>query len=172
MAAWGALLLLLGALLQAAAQPAAPGGPGGRSWSPSLLQPQPPPALAEPLPCCCHLPCAAQRWKLSPAQPPAAQQSQPPAAAAGPAAAPSAPSPAAAAASAGGGQLLINELMTSNKQTLKDEDGASPDWVELYNRGPGAVSLAVRGGGSGRGRLAGCQRWHVGRRTACGLLSR
>lgn len=40
--------------------------------------------------------------------------------------------------------------MTSNKQTLKDEDGDSPDWLELHNTGPGAVPLAVRGGGGPR----------------------
>jgi hypothetical protein len=31
------------------------------------------------------------------------------------------------------GQVVINELMASNKSTAKDETGAYADWVELYN---------------------------------------
>ena len=51
--------------------------------------------------------------------------------------------------------------MTDNKATIKDEDGASPDWVELHNTGSSAVSLAVRAphvystGRGLRGRAAG-----------------
>ena len=41
-------------------------------------------------------------------------------------------------------QVLINELMPSNKQTLRDEDGATPDWVELTNTGSAAVALQAR----------------------------
>jgi hypothetical protein len=46
---------------------------------------------------------------------------------------------------AGVGQddLRINELMASNRNTLidPDEPGETPDWIEIYNPGPGAVSL-------------------------------
>jgi len=40
-------------------------------------------------------------------------------------------------------QLRINELMADNKNTLVDPDepGETPDWIELFNPGPGAVSL-------------------------------
>jgi hypothetical protein len=39
--------------------------------------------------------------------------------------------------------IRINELMASNNNTLidPDEPGETPDWIELYNPGPGAVSL-------------------------------
>jgi len=37
--------------------------------------------------------------------------------------------------------VLINELMSSNKNTILDEDGDSPDWFELYNPGENAVFL-------------------------------
>lgn len=40
-------------------------------------------------------------------------------------------------------QVIISELMTSNKATIKDEDGSSPDWIELHNVGSSAVSLTV-----------------------------
>ena len=42
------------------------------------------------------------------------------------------PSPAA---------LTINELVTDNGGGLRDEDLESPDWIEIYNSGPGAVNL-------------------------------
>jgi large repetitive protein len=40
-------------------------------------------------------------------------------------------------------QLRINEFMADNQFTLEDPDepGEYPDWIELYNPGPGAVSL-------------------------------
>jgi hypothetical protein len=38
--------------------------------------------------------------------------------------------------------VIINELMTSNGDTLTDENGDSPDWFELFNPGPSAVPLA------------------------------
>jgi len=41
--------------------------------------------------------------------------------------------------------VIISELMISNKQTLKDEDGDYPDWLELQNTGTAPLSLAVRG---------------------------
>lgn len=39
--------------------------------------------------------------------------------------------------------IRVNELMASNNKTLidPDEPGETPDWLELYNPGPGAVSL-------------------------------
>ena len=37
--------------------------------------------------------------------------------------------------------IRINEIMASNGQTLSDGDGNSPDWIELFNAGPGAVDL-------------------------------
>lgn len=43
--------------------------------------------------------------------------------------------------------MLISELQTSNKITVKDEDGAASDWLELFNGGASTVSLAVGGGG-------------------------
>ena len=39
------------------------------------------------------------------------------------------------------GPLRINEVMTSNRRTLTDEDGASPDWLEVANVGKSAVNL-------------------------------
>ncbi len=38
--------------------------------------------------------------------------------------------------------VKINELMSSNKDMLFDEDGDSPDWIELYNYGNSPVNLA------------------------------
>ncbi|MCA9435555.1 MAG: lamin tail domain-containing protein, partial [Candidatus Omnitrophica bacterium] len=36
---------------------------------------------------------------------------------------------------------VINEIMASNSATLADEDGDYPDWVEIYNPGPGSIDL-------------------------------
>ena len=33
------------------------------------------------------------------------------------------------------GQLFINEFMSSNSNTIYDEFGDSPDWIEIYNSG-------------------------------------
>lgn len=44
-------------------------------------------------------------------------------------------------------QVAISELQSSNKNTLRDEDGASSDWIELANLGTTPVNLAVRGTG-------------------------
>lgn len=41
--------------------------------------------------------------------------------------------------------VFINELMSSNGATLADENGDSPDWIELYNAGPAALDLAGYG---------------------------
>lgn len=38
-------------------------------------------------------------------------------------------------------RIVINELMTSNANTLQDEDGDTPDWIELYNRSGNAIDL-------------------------------
>ena len=38
-------------------------------------------------------------------------------------------------------KLLISEVMPSNGSTLKDEDGDTPDWIELYNYGDTPVEL-------------------------------
>ncbi|MDP2036099.1 MAG: CotH kinase family protein [Ignavibacteria bacterium] len=37
--------------------------------------------------------------------------------------------------------LIINEVMASNKTTIYDEDGDSSDWIELYNKGNEQISL-------------------------------
>ncbi len=39
-------------------------------------------------------------------------------------------------------QVVINEVLASNRLTNFDEDGDSGDWLELYNAGDAAVSLA------------------------------
>ncbi len=41
-----------------------------------------------------------------------------------------------------GAQVLVNEMMSTNRQVLRDEDGDTPDWVELRNAGPAPVNLA------------------------------
>ncbi|MDW7740330.1 MAG: lamin tail domain-containing protein, partial [Bacillota bacterium] len=41
----------------------------------------------------------------------------------------------------GGKNLVINEVMASNRSTLVDEDGDYPDWFEIYNPGNTAISL-------------------------------
>lgn len=42
---------------------------------------------------------------------------------------------------AAGGPVRINEVMSSNRSVLADEDGDFSDWVELLNTGTGPVSL-------------------------------
>ena len=37
--------------------------------------------------------------------------------------------------------VVINEFVASNREGLQDEDGAYPDWIELYNSGGTAVPL-------------------------------
>src|SRR5690554_4949918 len=37
--------------------------------------------------------------------------------------------------------VLINEIQASNHETLMDEDGDFPDWIELYNAGSEPVFL-------------------------------
>jgi len=41
--------------------------------------------------------------------------------------------------------LRINEVMSSNSITFYDEDGDSPDWLELYNGGTSDVNLSGYG---------------------------
>jgi hypothetical protein len=38
-------------------------------------------------------------------------------------------------------QVVINEIMSSNAQVLRDEDGDTPDWIELFNPGSEEVNL-------------------------------
>ncbi len=40
-----------------------------------------------------------------------------------------------------GRSLVINEVMSSNRSTIEDEDGDYPDWFEIYNPGDHPVSL-------------------------------
>ncbi|HYW77946.1 MAG TPA: lamin tail domain-containing protein, partial [Thermoguttaceae bacterium] len=40
------------------------------------------------------------------------------------------------------GPLLISEFMASNDSRLSDEDGAFPDWIEIYNPTGEAIDLA------------------------------
>jgi hypothetical protein len=37
--------------------------------------------------------------------------------------------------------VMISEFMADNRRTLHDEDGESPDWIELYNSGTTAANL-------------------------------
>jgi hypothetical protein len=40
-----------------------------------------------------------------------------------------------------GQNVTINEYMSTNSSTIYDEDGDSPDWIELYNSGANAINL-------------------------------
>jgi hypothetical protein len=37
--------------------------------------------------------------------------------------------------------IVINEIMASNSKTIRDEDGDSPDWIELYNSSSASIDL-------------------------------
>jgi hypothetical protein len=39
------------------------------------------------------------------------------------------------------GQILINEVQYSNQNTIIDNEGKTPDWIELFNSGTEAVNL-------------------------------
>ncbi len=52
---------------------------------------------------------------------------------------------AAGTGTAGAKQIRINEIMTSNKGTVPDENGNYPDWVELYNGSDSAVNISGYG---------------------------
>ena len=41
--------------------------------------------------------------------------------------------------------LFINEVMSSNASTIYDEDGDTPDWIEIYNAGTTEINLADYG---------------------------
>lgn len=47
---------------------------------------------------------------------------------------------------------MISELMADNKNGLRDEQGDTPAWVELFNSGSSPVSLQV-------GAAAACGGW-------------
>lgn len=46
------------------------------------------------------------------------------------------------AADPGAGSVMINEFIGNNRTGLKDEDGETSDWIELYNSGSRSVNLA------------------------------
>ena len=39
------------------------------------------------------------------------------------------------------GQIVVNELMASNSNTIKDNTGAFSDWIEVYNPGNTTIDL-------------------------------
>ena len=39
------------------------------------------------------------------------------------------------------GEMIISEFVASNQTGLVDEEGDRPDWLELFNSGPGEVAL-------------------------------
>lgn len=39
-------------------------------------------------------------------------------------------------------KILITEFMAINNNTLADEDGDYPDWIEIFNPGPNSINLA------------------------------
>jgi hypothetical protein len=41
--------------------------------------------------------------------------------------------------------IVLNEIMASNRMTLADEDGDYPDWIELYNTGLESIDLSGYG---------------------------
>ena len=41
--------------------------------------------------------------------------------------------------------LLINEIVSSNSSIFYDEDGDTPDWVEIYNTNNSAINLSGYG---------------------------
>lgn len=45
-------------------------------------------------------------------------------------------------ASSIGAQVVINEVQSSNANTIFDEDGDANDWIELYNTGESSVNLS------------------------------
>ncbi len=47
--------------------------------------------------------------------------------------------------SAGTGDLVVNEIVSSNKRSLVDESLGTPDWIELYNAGSEAMDLSGYG---------------------------
>jgi hypothetical protein len=49
------------------------------------------------------------------------------------------------AAGAYGQDVVLNEVMSSNGNTIADEDGDFPDWIEIYNAGVAAIDLTGYG---------------------------
>ncbi len=43
--------------------------------------------------------------------------------------------------SASSGDVVINEFLVENRNSLQDEDGQKEDWIELWNRGGSSVNL-------------------------------
>ena len=39
-------------------------------------------------------------------------------------------------------EILITEFMAANGNTLRDEDGDDPDWIEVWNHGPRSVDIS------------------------------
>lgn len=52
---------------------------------------------------------------------------------------------ACSAASTGTGELVVNEIVSSNKRSLVDNALGTPDWIELYNAGTAALDLSGYG---------------------------
>ena len=46
--------------------------------------------------------------------------------------------------SASAQDLIISELMAVNNGTIEDEDGNTPDWIELFNAGNSTQNLSTR----------------------------
>ena len=38
-------------------------------------------------------------------------------------------------------ELVINEVMSANQTVIYDEEGDTPDWIEVYNPGPNTINL-------------------------------
>ncbi|HBR86313.1 MAG TPA: hypothetical protein DEA65_00515, partial [Candidatus Marinimicrobia bacterium] len=45
----------------------------------------------------------------------------------------------------GAQSVQFNEIMSSNGATIYDEDGDTPDWIELYNSGDNNINLNGHG---------------------------
>ena len=41
-----------------------------------------------------------------------------------------------------GQAVQLNEIVSSNGDNLYDEDGETPDWIEIYNPGPEVLNLS------------------------------
>ena len=52
---------------------------------------------------------------------------------------------ACSTAATGTGELVVNEIVSSNKRSLVDNALGTPDWIELYNAGTAAIDLSGYG---------------------------
>ena len=52
---------------------------------------------------------------------------------------------ACSTATTGTGELVVNEIVSSNKRSLVDNALGTPDWIELYNAGTAAIDLSGYG---------------------------